>query len=711
MKKRKTLGLLIHDLDGNYQAFLWRSIRKAVEKLDCNLIMYEGRTLRCRYDADKQHHIMYDFVDKGRVDGLIILTSTISNYIDNDQIIEFCKKYSDIPIISLGVVVPDVTSIVFDNREGMRSLVRHLIKDHGYKKIAFVTGPKTNNDSIERFEAYKEVLEESNIKLDKDLIFEGDFLYHTGYSVMEKIILSEIIYDAVVFANDDMALASIQCLKDYKDIKGYDYMKKCIICGFDDSINSSQVKPALTTVRQPLEEMCHGAVEAILRKIDGERLDDIITHPSVLVKRESCGCSYEDNYHVTLIDLVRVVPSFRAHENVQTYLLGEFFDRITFSLERCHVRSCFISRYVDGSILYNENMVFDKDFFVPDKSELMYAYQDERRAAIDDSIKYFRTTYIVPDLFIPKDRRFTYLVNPLFFGNEHFGFVCFEVVNGDIINFEPIRGQISNSLKVSLMLLEREKMEESILEIERLASLGQLIGGISHNLMTPIMSISGACAGLEDLTDEYEKSIGDTNITLDDHHEIVNEMRLWINRLKEYNSYMSNIITTFKTQAVKLNSHTTSEFTIEEFVKQIRFLMTYNVQIKRSDLNFDIDIEQETTISGDASSLIQVINNIIINAIQSYEDTGSTKPRVDFHIHKEGSKVKFIIRDYGKGIKDDTKKRVFKNMVTTKGKNGTGLSLLLSYSTIKGKFGGEIWFESEENLGTTFYITIPTVKI
>lgn len=66
-----------------------------------------------------------------------------------------------------------------------------------------------------------------------------------------------------------------------------------------------------------------------------------------------------------------------------------------------------------------------------------------------------------------------------------------------------------------------------------------------------------------------------------------------------------------------------------------------------------------------------------------------------------------MVKDYGEGISEDIKSRIFKFMVTTKGKNGTGLSLLLSYSTIIGKFGGEIWFESKEKQGTVFCIAVP----
>ena len=96
--------------------------------------------------------------------------------------------------------------------------------------------------------------------------------------------------------------------------------------------------------------------------------------------------------------------------------------------------------------------------------------------------------------------------------------------------------------------------QDTLMEQERLASLGQLIGGISHNLKTPIMSISGAAEGLNDLIKEYESSIGDPEVTVQDHYEIAQDMYKWTTKIKSYTEYMSDIITTVKGQAVTLSS-------------------------------------------------------------------------------------------------------------------------------------------------------------
>jgi signal transduction histidine kinase len=114
-----------------------------------------------------------------------------------------------------------------------------------------------------------------------------------------------------------------------------------------------------------------------------------------------------------------------------------------------------------------------------------------------------------------------------------------------------------------------------------------------------------------------------------------------------------------------------------------------------------------TEVRGDINSLVQVLDNIIINAIQSYQ---GRKGKIVFKVVKAGANIIFIISDEGCGISAELKERLFKEMVTTKGKDGTGLGLFMSYSTIKGKFEGDMWFESEKGKGTTFYISIPKLE-
>lgn len=247
--------------------------------------------------------------------------------------------------------------------------------------------------------------------------------------------------------------------------------------------------------------------------------------------------------------------------------------------------------------------------------------------------------------------------------------------------------------------------QDTLMEKERLASLGQLIGGISHNLKTPIMSISGAAEGLTDLINEYDTSIGDPEVTNDDHHAIANDMRDWITKIHSYTSYMSDIITAVKGQAVNLSENESDVFTIDEMIKRVTILMKHEIRNASLTLNTQINVPSTTSLHGDVNSLVQVINNLITNAIQSYN--GKKDNTIDLSVNLDGKNVVISVADHGCGMTKEVQDKLFKSMITTKGKNGTGLGMFMSYSTIKGHFNGDITFETEIGKGTKFNVIIP----
>ena len=257
--------------------------------------------------------------------------------------------------------------------------------------------------------------------------------------------------------------------------------------------------------------------------------------------------------------------------------------------------------------------------------------------------------------------------------------------------------------------LEAIKSSQNMLiEKERLASLGQMIGGIAHNLKTPIFSISGASEGLTDLINEYRSSITDPTVTIQDHYAIAKDMEDWIEKIKSYTAYMSDVITAVRGQAVALTNDVDETFTIEELVKRVDILMKHELKSALVNLNISVQTDKTFEMRGNINSLVQVINNIISNAIQSYN--GKPDQNIDFTVFKENRKIIITITDYGCGMSEEVQEKLFKEMITTKGKNGTGLGLFMSYSNIKAQFDGDLKFTSEEGKGTTFNLIIPIKK-
>lgn len=248
--------------------------------------------------------------------------------------------------------------------------------------------------------------------------------------------------------------------------------------------------------------------------------------------------------------------------------------------------------------------------------------------------------------------------------------------------------------------------QESLMESERLSSLGQLIGGIAHNLKTPIMSIAGAAEGLTDLVKEYDESIDDPTVNSQDHHEIASDMSKWIVKIREYTEYMSDVITAVKGQAVAMSNEDDVTFTVGELVKRVSILMKHELKNAIVSLNVVLDVNENLTVHGDVNNLVQVINNMISNAIQAYN--GKPEQNIEFIIKKQGNNVIFTIEDHAGGLPQKVKDKLFKEMITTKGKNGTGLGLYMSYSTIKAHFNGNITYETEQGKGTKFNVIIPT---
>ena len=273
---------------------------------------------------------------------------------------------------------------------------------------------------------------------------------------------------------------------------------------------------------------------------------------------------------------------------------------------------------------------------------------------------------------------------------------------GDLVNaFNEIQDLTKNNIN------QIHNNQNMLIERERLASLGQLIGGIAHNLKTPIMSISGAAEGLTDLVTEYDSSIGDKDVTEQDHHDIAKDMSSWIEKIKKYTEYMSDVITAVKGQAVNFSSTSNIHFYMDELLKNIDILMKHELKNALVSLEVTNNVPSNTFINGDINCLVQVINNMISNAIQSYN--GKPNQKIDLNLSVKNDNIIIQVKDYGPGIPKEVQDKLFKEMITTKGKNGTGLGLFVSYSTIKAHFNGDITCTSSKT-GTTFSIIIPLQK-
>ena len=115
---------------------------------------------------------------------------------------------------------------------------------------------------------------------------------------------------------------------------------------------------------------------------------------------------------------------------------------------------------------------------------------------------------------------------------------------------------------------------------------------------------------------------------------------------------------------------------------------------------------KEVTLHGDINNLVQVLNNLISNAIDAQKQVGGGDIVIGAKRDEESFQI--YVKDSGPGVSPGVRRKLFKEMVTSKGTHGTGLGLYISNAMIRGKFGGSMWVEDNPDGGAIFTISIPS---
>lgn len=248
-----------------------------------------------------------------------------------------------------------------------------------------------------------------------------------------------------------------------------------------------------------------------------------------------------------------------------------------------------------------------------------------------------------------------------------------------------------------------------MMEQESLAFLGQMIGGIAHNLKTPIMGLSGCVVSVEALVEECQESIGDPDVNEDDYREIYQELGEWIDKMKDSISYMSDIITAIKDQATNVSVNEDGVFNIEEALKRCTILIRHEMIKSSCTVKTDYDTAENILIKGDLTSLVQVLVNLLSNAVYSQKQKGGGE--IVLKVRHDTENIYLMVIDHGTGVSDQVRGKLFRSMVTTKGAQGTGIGLYISNTVIKGRFDGSMWNRPNTEGGETFGVTIPMKRV
>jgi len=290
--ERKTIGVFASQVGRAWGAEFMAGITNAAEANNVNLVHFIGGKLMpfTSPDQGKPSFGLYDLAKPDQFDGLL-LTTDVAYGASPADLKTFAKVYGGLPIVTQSVDIEGASMFVPDNAEGMRSAVRHLIEEHGYKRIAFICGIDGHIDAEQRFQAYKDELKAHDLRFDEDLVLNGDYTPESGRAAVFTLLDErKLRFQAVVAANDRMAFGALEALQE----RGFRVPDDVAVTGFDDLREAQATGVPLTTVRQSFYTAGKHALEALLKLINGETVPPVTVTPTQLLVRWSCGCLPEN---------------------------------------------------------------------------------------------------------------------------------------------------------------------------------------------------------------------------------------------------------------------------------------------------------------------------------------------------------------------------------------------------------------------------------
>ena len=297
--ERKTIGVFASQVGRAWGAEFMAGITAAAEANNVNLVHFIGGRLTSQVSTDKPNVSfgLYDLAKPDQFDGLI-LTSDIAYGTSPAELKIFWELYGNLPIVTQSVELQGATMFVPANAEGMRAAVRHLIEEHGYKRIAFICGIHGQVDAEQRFQAYKDELKAHDLRYDEALVVYGDYTTEGGREAINTLLDErKLRFQAVAAANDRMAFGALEALQQ----RGLRVPEDVAVTGFDDLREAQATGVPLTTVRQSFYTAGRGALETLLKKINGDTVPSTIVTPTQLLVRWSCGCLPENVRQVAVL--------------------------------------------------------------------------------------------------------------------------------------------------------------------------------------------------------------------------------------------------------------------------------------------------------------------------------------------------------------------------------------------------------------------------
>jgi signal transduction histidine kinase len=254
------------------------------------------------------------------------------------------------------------------------------------------------------------------------------------------------------------------------------------------------------------------------------------------------------------------------------------------------------------------------------------------------------------------------------------------------------------------------QFQRQMVQNEKMASLGDMVAGVAHEVNTPIgLGVTASTMMLDRLVD-LRKAFEDKTLKASALSKFIAESEENLNIIYRNLNRAAELISSFKQVAVDQTSENNRIFSFSKLMDEI--LMSMRPKLKRVQHEIKIHCTDDLYIESKAGPINQIMINLIMNSIiHGFEFIEKGIIDIDI-VMLDDKKICLTFKDNGKGIPEQLRKRIFDPFVTTKrGQGGSGLGMHLVYNLVTQALNGSISVQSENNKGVEFKIIFPVKRI
>ncbi len=461
----KTIVVLEQDLTVDYVGDALDGIRDYYSDKNVKLIMTHTMLPGAEYlDLGYQYWTMMEVLDNESVDGYIVISGSYLSKLDREELAGYLKPLSRKPMVSMSVSIglEGVFNTSISCGTGYDDVVSHLVNIHGCKRFAFISANATKSiESFERSQAFEKACDRNGVLTENRFYFDSFFTFGDTKRIILEYIDSnkEFPFDAVVAANDRMALGCISALEE----RGIRVPEDVKVVGYDNIRSAETSTPTLSTISQDLHGQGYTVANLLYAMLQGKG-QEVDTQSKVRpIYRQSCGCiSREDTRHYLSSDPDGKLREFSSslngisdiiHSNEQFssiyILLGvlqnadnyeSIVSRLPGILEGIREIDFFALCLYQTAVEY---VASDENFSLPSRVYLsLYWSRNGKSESLEEYNSFNPKREIIP--YIEECKAGSYFLHPICYGNKQYGYMLLSFSGNNYLLYSIYMRIISN---------------------------------------------------------------------------------------------------------------------------------------------------------------------------------------------------------------------------------------------------------------------------